>query len=136
MLLTALYVAQQQYGYLTPEALQRVAERLHMTPKQVYETATFYSLFRTRPVGRYVIQCCEGLSCHLAGGAGRLLDYLAETLQIAPGETTTDGLLTLETVQCLAACDLAPSLRINDTLYHHVTPAQADELLDALRRGG
>ncbi len=135
MLLTALYVAQQQYGSLTREAVERVAGRLGMTAKAVYETATFYSLYRTEPVGRHVIQVCEGLSCHLAGGAERLLDYITGTLEIAPGETTPDGLFTLQTVQCLAACDLAPSMRIDDTLYHHLTPSQADELLDALRRG-
>ncbi len=135
MLLTALYVAQQQYGSLTREAVERVAGRLGMTAKAVYETATFYSLYRTEPVGRHVIQVCEGLSCHLAGGAERLLDYITRTLEIAPGETTPDGLFTLQMVQCLAACDLAPSMRIDDTLYHHLTPSQADELLDALRRG-
>ncbi len=136
MLLTALYVAQEQYGSLTPEALTRVAERLGITPKAAYEAATFYSMFRTEPVGRYVLQVCEGLSCYLAGGAEDLRGYLAETLGISPGETTPDGLFTLQVVECLAACDLAPSLRVNDTLYHHVTPSQVDELLDALRRGG
>ena len=135
MLLTALYVAQEQYGSLTREAVQRVADRLGMMPKAVYETATFYSMFRTEPVGRYVLQVCEGLSCHLAGGADWLVGYLAETLEIAPGETTSDGLFTLQTVQCLAACDLSPAMRVNDTLYHSLTREQVDELLDSLRRG-
>ncbi len=136
MLLTALYVAQEQYGSLTPEAVERVATRLDMRPKDVYETATFYSMFRTEPVGRYVLQVCEGLSCHLAHGADRLVDHLRERLRIEEGETTPDGLFTLQTVQCLAACDRSPAMRVNDTLYEHLTPERVDELLDELRRGG
>ena len=104
MLLTALYVAQEQYGYLTPEAIQRVAERLGMAPLDVYQAASFYSMYKTKPMGRYVLQVCEGLSCHLAGGGDKLVDYLQEKLGIKVGETTRDGLFTLLTVQCLASC--------------------------------
>jgi NADH-quinone oxidoreductase E subunit len=131
-LLTALYVAQEQYGYLTDEAVQRVAERLHMAPGKVYETAAFYSMYRMQPMGRYVIQVCEGLSCHLAGGAERLLDYLVERLGISPGETTEDGLFSLVSVQCLAACDVSPAMRVNDTLYTDLTFDEVDSILDRL----
>ncbi len=134
-LLAALYIAQEQHGYLTPEAVERVATRLDMSPGEVYSTATFYSMFRTQPVGRYLLQVCEGLSCHLAGGAERLVDYLSEKLGIQPGETTPDGLFTLKTVQCLAACGSSPAMRVNDTLYTHLTPEKIDLILDELRRG-
>lgn len=136
MLLTALYVAQQQRGYLTPTAIQRVAERLGMNPGEVYETATFYSMYRDKPLGRYVIQACEGLSCHLAGGAETLVDYLRQKLDIGPGETTRDGLFSLQTVQCLAACGSSPSMRINDTLHENLTFDRVDMILEELRRGG
>ena len=135
MLLTALYMAQEQYGYLTPGAIERVAARLDMSPGEVYETATFYSMYRQQPVGRHVLQVCEGLSCHLAGGAEDLAEYLKEKLGIAPGETTADGVFTLQTVQCLAACGSSPAMRVNDTLYENLTFDRVDQLLDELRGG-
>lgn len=132
MLLSALYVAQEQFGYLSREAIERVARRLGMSPREVYETATFYSMYRFKPLGRYVIQVCEGLSCHLAGGGEELLAYLQERLGIRVGETTPDGRFTLQQVQCLAACGSSPSMRINDTLYTNLTLTEVDTILDEL----
>ena len=132
-LLTALYIAQEQEGYLTPEALKRVAERLDVPEAEVYSTASFYTLFRTEPVGRYVIQVCTGLSCYLVGGAERLVDYLEQKLGIKTGETTPDGLFTLETVQCLASCGTAPAMRVNDELYENLTAEKVDVLIDQLK---
>lgn len=131
-LLTALYMAEQQYGYLTPEAIERVAERLHMKPGQVYWTATFYSMYHTEPKGRYVIQVCEGLSCHLADGAERLVRQIEDKLGIEVDETTADGSFTLKTVECLAACGSGPTMRINDTLYTQVTPDKLGRILAEL----
>jgi len=135
MLLTALYVVQEQYGYLSEQALQRTAARLNISLKDAYSTASFYSLFQTESVGRYVIQVCEGLSCRLAGGAGRLVDYIQRKLGIEVGQTTPDGLFTLQTVQCLASCGTSPTLRINDELCEDMTPEKVDGLLDHLARG-
>jgi NADH-quinone oxidoreductase subunit E len=132
-LLTALYIAQEQEGYLTPEALKRVAERLDVPEAEVYSTASFYTLFRTEPVGRYVIQVCTGLSCYLVGGAERLVDYLEQKLGIRAGETTSDGMFTLETVQCLASCGTAPAMRVNDELYENLTAEKVDMLIDQLK---
>lgn len=132
MLLTALYVAQAQYGYLTPEAIERVADRLGMGAGEVFETASFYSMYRTKPVGQHVIQVCEGLSCHLAGGAEGLLEYLQERLGIGPGETTADGRFTLQVVQCLAACGSSPAMRVNDTLHDNLTFDKVDMILQEL----
>lgn len=135
MLLTALYVAQEQYGYLSEAALQRVADRLGMTVGQVYTTASFYSMFRFKPAGRHVIQVCEGLSCHLAGGAETLAEYLQKKLRVRPGQTTADGAFTLQLVQCLAACGSSPAMRINDTLYENLTLDRVDMILEELRGG-
>ena len=132
-LLTALYIAQEQEGYLTPEALERIAERLRVPESEVFSTASFYTLFRTEPVGRYVIQVCTGLSCYLVGGAERLVDYLEGKLGVKAGETTRDGLFTLETVQCLASCGTGPAMRVNDELYENLTTEKVDMLVDQLR---
>jgi len=133
MLLTALYIAQEQYGYLSEEAINRVAERLGLSVTDVYSMASFYTLYRTQPTGRYVLQVCEGLSCHLVGGAERLVDYLRKKLRIEVGQTTKDGLFTLQTVQCLASCGTSPAIRVNDALYENMTTEKVDELLETLR---
>ena len=133
-LLNMLCAAQEQHGYLSEEALRHVAGQLELPLKDVYSTASFYSLYLMKPAGRYVIQVCEGLSCHLAGGAERLVDYIQRTLGIELGQTTRDGLFTLEAVQCLASCGTSPTLRINDELHEDMTPGEVDRLLDRLAR--
>ncbi len=132
MLLAALYSAQDQFGWLSPEAVQQVADRVNLTPGQVYSTASFYTMFRLQPQGQYRIQVCEGLSCYLVGGAEPVIDYLSKHLKIKPGETTPDGKFTLEIVQCLAACDVAPAIKINDELYADITGERIDEILSDL----
>lgn len=131
-LLAALYIAQEQSGYLTKEAIERVAKRLGLRPGDVYSTASFYTLFRTKPVGRYVIQVCDGLSCYLCDGAGQVAEYVGTKLNLRPGQTTPDGRFTLEMVQCLASCGSAPAMRVNDQLYENLTPAAIDAILERL----
>lgn len=131
-LLAALYIAQEQYHWLSPEAIRRVADQLNLTPGQVKSTASFYTMFKLEPQGRYRIQVCEGLSCYLAGGAEPILHHIAGRLKIQPGATTPDGKFTLEIVQCLAACGTAPALRVNDELYEHMTKDTIDALLKKL----
>jgi NADH-quinone oxidoreductase E subunit len=132
MLLSALYIAQEQYGWLSPEAIERVAKRLHLNPGQVYSTASFYTMFRMQPEGQYRIQICEGLSCYLVGGAEPIIDYISRRLKVKPGESTPDGKFTLEIVQCLAACDSAPAIKVNDELYGNITLEKIDVLLTEL----
>ena len=132
MLLAALYIAQEQYGWLSPEAIQRVAERLSLTPGQVYSTASFYTMFKLQPQGQYRIQVCEGLSCYLVGGAEPIIDHIRRRLDIGNGNASNDGKFTLEIVQCLAACDLAPAIKVNDELYGGMTFEKIDELLNEL----
>ena len=133
MLLSALYIAQEQYGWLSPEAIQRVADRLSLTPGQVYSTASFYTMFKLEPQGRFAVQVCEGLSCYLVGGAEPVIEQVKQRLNIEPGETTPDGRFSLEIVQCLAACDLAPAIKVNDELYGDLTPEKLDALLSELK---
>jgi NADH-quinone oxidoreductase E subunit len=132
MVLTALYIAQEQYGHLTDEALERVAERLELPISQVYSTASFYSLLHTQNKGRYHLQVCEGLSCALCDGADKLIEYIEQKLTLKPGEITADGLFSLEVVQCLASCGTSPAMRVNDELYDDLTFAKVDRLLDQL----
>lgn len=132
MLLAALYIAQEQYEWLTPDAVQRVAERLDLSPGQVYSTASFYTMFKLQPQGRYRVQVCEGLSCYLVEGAEPVIEYISELLSILPGETTSDGKFSLEIVQCLAACDFAPAIKINDKLYGEITFDKLDVIFSEL----
>lgn len=129
MLLAALYIAQEQYGWLSQEAIQRVADRLNLSPGQVYSTASFYTMFRLQPQGQYRVQVCEGLSCYLVGGAEPIADYISNRLNINPGDTSADGKITLEIVQCLAACDYAPAIKVNDELYGNITEDRLNEIL-------
>ncbi len=132
MVLTALYIAQEQYGHLNKDALERVAERLNLPVSQVYSTASFYSLLHTKPKAKYHIQVCEGISCALCGGAETMLEYLEDKLGIKPGEFTPDGLFSLEIVQCLASCGTSPALRVNDELYDDLTFDKVDRMIDQL----
>lgn len=132
MLLAALYIAQEQYGWLSEEAIQRVANRLRLTPGQVYATASFYTLFKLEPQGQYRIQVCEGLSCYLVDGVEPIIDYIKNRLNLESGETTSDGKFTFDVVQCLAACDFAPAIKINDELYGNITLDRIDELISEL----
>ena len=136
MLLTTLYVAQEQYGWLSPDAIKRVAKRLGLSPGQVYSTASFYSMFKLHPYGQHHIQVCEGLSCYLVGGAEPIIDFIRQFLHIEPGETTPDGLFSLDIVQCLAACDVAPAIKVNDELWGNLTFGKIEDQLSALKMKG
>lgn len=132
MLLTALYIAQEQHGHLNRQAVEQTAARLGLPVSEVYSTASFYTMFRTQPAGEYVIQVCDGLSCSMAGGGERLVDYISQKLGIRVGETTRDGLFTLQTVECLASCGTSPTVKVNDELYEDMTTDKVDRLLDQL----
>ncbi len=131
-LIPALYLAQEQWGYLSDEVMAYVAERLDLPKAYVINTATFYTLLRKRPVGRYLIQVCRNVSCYLRG-SDDVLAALQEHLGIRPGETTPDGLFTLEEVECLASCGTAPALQVNLRYHENMTPQSAIELVERLR---
>ena len=127
-LLPALHLAQAQVGYLPLKVLAQVASLLDLPAQDVYDTASFYEMFWLRPRGRNLVQVCEGFACELCGQAG-LLEAIKRKLNIEVGQTTPDGRFTLVAVPCLAACDKAPAVQINDELFGPVSEAELDGIL-------
>jgi NADH-quinone oxidoreductase subunit E len=132
-LLPALHLIQKESGYISPEATAFLARMFELSPAQVFETITFYHMFRTRPAGRYVFQVCTNVSCMLRGSEA-IMQTLQEVLGIEPGETTADGQFTLQETECLAACGSAPVVQLNEEYLEHVTCRQIQELLAVLRK--
>ena len=134
--LAALYLAQEQHGYLTASAMRHVAEFLRMTPAEVEDVASYYVMFFKEPVGKYVLQVCRTLSCALAG-AERLTGALSDKLGIAVGGTDPSGMFTLLEFECLGACDRAPVVMVNNEHWHEqATPETCSKLVDDLRQRG
>jgi NADH-quinone oxidoreductase subunit E len=136
-ILYALYLAQHQNGgYLTGAAMRHVAEQIRCTPAEVEDVVSYYTMFYTRPVGKYVINVCRTLSCALLG-AERVTEEIGAKLGIRPGETTADGMFTLMEVECLGACDRAPVVMVNDTHWQErLAPEEAARFVDELRARG
>lgn len=133
--LAALYLAQRQQGYVSRNAMKAAAAAIRITTAEVEDVVSFYTMFYTRPVGRYVLQVCRTLSCALMG-AERLTEELSKTLGIAPGETDQKGEFTLLEVECLGACDRAPVVGVNDHWHECQRPEDAGALVTALRTKG
>lgn len=131
--LAALHAVQHENGgYLTPELMNAVADYLEMPPIQVYEIATFYSMFETKPVGRHSISVCTNISCMLRG-ADDIVAHIENRLGIRTGESTPDGRFYLkQEEECLAACCGAPMMMVDHRYYENLTPAAVDEVLDGL----
>jgi NADH-quinone oxidoreductase E subunit len=131
-LLPALWLAQEEFGYLSPAALEYVATLLELPPSKAYAVASFYTMYNLKPVGKYKLEVCRTLSCAMAG-AFEIIEHLEKRLGIKLGETTPDGRFTLATQECLAACGYAPMLQINGKKYHEfLTADKVDELLASL----
>ena len=130
-LLPVLWLCQDRWGWLSPGVMRAVAKRLELTPAYVKGVVTFYTMYRTAPPGRYLLQVCTTLSCQLCGASG-LVEHLQERLGIDFGETTPDGRFTLLGVQCLGACGEAPVIQINDDYYTELTVEKLDRILDTL----
>ena len=133
-LIPLLHLAQEQDGYLTDEAMRRVAELVDATPAEVKGTAGFYEMFRFEPVGSYLVNVCTNISCLLWGGE-ELLEHACETLDVQVGGTTDDGMFTVEEAECIAACTEAPCLQVNYRYRNRVTPDDFDRLVEDLRAG-
>jgi NADH-quinone oxidoreductase subunit E len=135
-ILYALFLVQRQQGYVSGASMRHVAEQIRCTPAEVEDVVSYYTMFYTKPVGKYVLNVCRTLSCALLG-AERVTEELSATLGIKPGETTADGTFTLMEVECLGACDRAPVLMINDYGWQErLAPEQAAQFVDALRTRG
>ena len=133
--LPALYLAQYQQGYITANAIRHVAGLLGISRADVEDVVSFYTMFYTKPVGRFVLQVCRTLSCAL-NGAERLTEALEEKLGIKPGETDSTGTFTLIEVECLGACDRAPVVMVNDAWHECQRPEDAGRLIEELRAKG
>ncbi len=133
-LIPVCHLAQEQDGWLSPEAVADVAELLGLQPAEVVGTASFYEMLRTEPVGKYVISVCTNIACMLQG-AYELLDHAEQVLAIRPGSTTADGMFTLEDVECIADCGRAPCLSVNYRFFGDMTNETFDALVDDLRAG-
>jgi NADH-quinone oxidoreductase E subunit len=133
--LPALYLAQHQQGYVTANAIRHVAELLGITRADVEDVVSFYTMFYTRPVGKFVVQVCRTLSCAL-NGAERVTAELTAKLGITPGQTDAAGTFTLVEVECLGACDRAPVVMVNDAWHECLRPEDAARLVDDLRSRG
>ncbi len=134
-LLPLLYLAQAEEGYISEAAMKEIAGILRLTPSQVYEVVTFYTMLNLKPLGRFHIQVCKSLMCALVG-SDILLGWLHARLGIKPKETTPDGLFTLTTVECLASCGTGPMMQINDDYYERLTEEKLDRILADLKRDG
>jgi NADH-quinone oxidoreductase subunit E len=134
--LAALYLVQEQQGYLTGNAMRHIAPLLDLTPAEVEDVATYYVMFYKEKVGRYVLQVCRTLSCAL-NGAERVTEALSEKLGIRVGETDPSGMFTLLEFECLGACDRAPVVMVNNELWHEcLKPEEAGKLVDEIKAKG
>lgn len=133
-MLRCLHLAQEAEGYITPAGMRAVAEATGVKLDEVESVVTFYSMFHREPVGAHVIKVCTSISCYLRG-CDDVLAHLEGRLGVRRGETTPDGKYTLKTIECLAACGMAPALQVNDEFVENVTTASADALLARLERG-
>jgi NADH-quinone oxidoreductase subunit E len=133
-LIPLCHLAQEQDGWLTPEAMVDIAGLVGVTPGEVLGTASFYDMLHTEPVGRYVVSVCTNIAC-LLGGAAEVLEHAEDSLGIGAGGTTADGMITLEEAECLADCDRAPCVQVNHRYVGAQTPETFDRLVADLRAG-
>ena len=128
-LIPVLHLAQEEFGgWLSAETMDYVASLLQLEPIEVYEVATFYSMYNLQPVGKTIFEVCQTGPCMLRGSDG-IVDYIYEKLGIKPGQTTADGLFTLKTVECLGACGYAPMMQLGPDYREHLTKEKIDALI-------
>lgn len=133
-LLPVLHLAQQEFGgWLDVPVMDYVASVLKITPIEVYEVATFYSMYNMKPVGKYMFEVCQTGPCMLMG-SDDIIKYIGEKLGIKPGETTSDGMFTLKTVECLGACGYAPMMQMGKNYREHLTKERVDQIIDECRK--
>lgn len=133
-LIPLLHLAQEENaGWLSAEAMDYVAGLLNIKPIEVYEVATFYSMYNLKPVGKYLFEVCHTGPC-MVQGSDSIIQYIKEKLGIAIGETTSDGMFTLKTVECLGACGYAPMMQMGKFYKQHLTKEKVDVIVDECRR--
>jgi NADH-quinone oxidoreductase subunit E len=129
-----LHIAQEEFGgWLSADTMDYVASLLQLDPIEVYEVATFYSMYNLQPVGKYVFEVCQTGPCML-NGSDHIIEYIKTRLGIGVGETTPDGLFTLKTVECLGACGYAPLMQLGKNYREHLTKEKVDALIEECRK--
>ena len=131
-LIPALHMIQDEFGWVPPNTVKQLAEILDTTPNKIYAVLTFYTMFNTKPVGKFHIQVCRNVSCSLTG-ANNIIQHLSHKLGIKPGETTADGKFTLTLVECLGSCGTAPVMMINEKYYENLNKKKVDNILNSLQ---
>lgn len=132
-LLPVLHLAQEDNGgWLSVDAMDHVAELLQLKPIEVYEVATFYSMYNLKPVGKYIFEVCQTGPCML-NGSDDIIGYIKQKLNISVGETTADGMFTLKTVECLGACGYAPMMQLGKFYKEHLTREKVDSIIEECR---
>jgi NADH-quinone oxidoreductase subunit E len=132
-ILPVLHLAQEDNnGWLSVEAMDHVAELLQLKPIEVYEVATFYSMYNLKPVGKYLFEVCQTGPC-MVNGSDQIIEYIKEKLGIGVSETTADGLFTLKTVECLGACGYAPMMQFGKFYKEHLTTEKVDRIIEECR---
>lgn len=132
-LLAVLHLAQEQFGWLSSETMDYVASLLQLKPIEVYEVATFYSMYNLKPVGKFMFEVCQTGPC-MINGSDDIIAYISERLGIKPGETTADGLFTLKKVECLGACGYAPMMQLGKHYKEHLTKEKVDAIIEECRK--
>ncbi len=127
-ILPALWIAEKNFSAITPEIMRTIADVLGVRLIEVEEAAEFYAMFHTKPKGKYIIRVCTNLSCMLRGGE-EILEKFCDLLGISPGETTEDGLFTIEAFECMGLCDGAPAVTVNEERFLNVTPEEVPKIL-------
>ena len=133
VMLPALWLVQEQEAWVSPEAMVYVADRLGKTPIQVYEVATFYTMFNLKPIGKHHIELCKTLSCMLCGSKD-IKNHIKQTIGIEPGQTSEDGLFHLSEVECLGACGGAPMFALDGQYHEKLTNQKVDELIKECKK--
>jgi len=126
---------QKEYGYVPIDVQELVSERTGISVAEIYGVVTFYSFFSLKPKGKYIIGCCLGTACYVKG-AQRVIDEFCEILGIEPGETTEDGMFTIDALRCIGACGIAPAVTINSTVYPKMQVNQIQSVIDDYRKRG
>jgi NADH-quinone oxidoreductase subunit E len=132
-LMPILHLAQEQWGWLSAETMDYVAGLLKLEPIEVYEVATFYTMYNLKPVGKHVFEVCHTGPCMLRG-SDDIIEYIKEKLGIGVGETTADGLFTLKTAECLGACGYAPMMQLGKHYKEHLTKERIDQIVEECRK--
>ncbi|MAF92231.1 MAG: NADH-quinone oxidoreductase subunit NuoE [Bdellovibrionota bacterium] len=132
-IIPALYQVQEQYGWVSKEALDFLADLMEIPVAEIREVFTFYTMFNQKPTGKFHLQVCTNISCSMAGGR-ELTDYICKKLNVKPGDTTADGKFSVSKVECLGSCDTAPVMQNNFEYHENLNEAKIDQIIESLQK--